>query len=149
MVSPIIERVTHSSYADASFWGQTLYEIKSAAPEPSGSVFAGERIVSKGPDVQSKRLERDARKVFHLMCEMFYLWLLGIHVSVLLSLQKESSSVHFHEKILLDKGCRSPWCSTARLFTPQCMRCWLPLLVPRQEHFAVPLLGCCIYSYLP
>jgi len=60
MVLPINEIVTHSSHADASFWGQTLREIKSAAPQPSGSVFAGERVVFKGPVMQPKRLERDA-----------------------------------------------------------------------------------------
>lgn len=54
--------MTHSSHADASFLGQTLHEIKSAAPQPSGSVFAGERVVLKGPVVQPKRLEWDAGK---------------------------------------------------------------------------------------
>lgn len=49
--------MTHSSHADASFLGQTLNEVKSAAPQPSGSVFAGERVVFKGPVVQPKRLD--------------------------------------------------------------------------------------------
>lgn len=55
-------RMTRSSHADASFRGQTLHEVKSAAPQPSGSVFAGERVVFKRPVVQPKRLEWDAGK---------------------------------------------------------------------------------------
>lgn len=71
--------VTHSSHADASFWGQTLHEVKSATPQPSGSVFAGERVVFKRPVVQPKRLEWDTGKssTWCVKCFICDFWVLA------------------------------------------------------------------------